>query len=252
MNICYFSRKKARSVFSIPSARIPYIDVTIVLSGVLRYTFNGEKLELHSGDAIVFQMGDTREREEGGAAEYYSFNVEAGESFDMPVFSGKLSNCVNEEIITLLKLYSGCFDDTSLYASEKGNCCFRMIYYTLFERYNEMKQDSHASRIKQCIAEHLNEPITLSQISAEVFLSPNYCNYIFKSHTGMTITDYVLLVKMERAKKLLTSTGMSLPEIAYSLGYKQYSYFSRLFAKKVGQSPASFRKDYLYAKEDEL
>jgi YesN/AraC family two-component response regulator len=57
---------------------------------------------------------------------------------------------------------------------------------------------------------------------------------------------------MERAKKLLTSTGMSLPEIAYSLGYKQYSYFSRLFTKKVGQSPASFRKDYLYAKEDEL
>ncbi len=252
MNVFYFTRNKVRSVFCIPPTRLPYADVTIVLSGVMRYTINGEKVELHGGDAIVFQEGDVREREAGGAAEYYSFNVTLGEAHGLPIFRGKLSECVNDEILAVLRLYEGCYGVFSSHTGEKGNHCFLMLYYALFEKFNESKADSHVSRIKRYIADHINDPITLSQISAEVFLSPNYCNYIFKSHTGTTITDFVLKAKMDRAKQLLLNTAMPLVEIAYSLGYKQYSYFSRVFKNEVGVSPASFRNGWLYSEEDEI
>ncbi len=252
MNVFYFTRNKVRSVFFIRPTRLPYMDVTIVLSGVMRYTLNGEKIELHGGDAIVFQKDDVREREEGGAAEYYSFNVTLEEESDLPLFSGKLTACVNDEILAMLRLYEGCYGVFSSRSGEKGKHCFLMLYYALYENFNESKTDNHVARIKRCIADHINDPITLAQISAEVFLSPNYCNYIFKSHTGSTITEFVLKVKMERAKQLLLNTGMPLVEIAYSLGYKQYSYFSRIFKKEVGVSPASFRNAWLYSEEDEL
>ena len=251
MNVFYFTRNKVRSVFALPPTRLSYIDVTIVLSGVMRYTLNGEKLELHGGDAIVFREGDIRAREEGGAAEYYSFDVLLEDEGTLPRFCGKLTECVNDEILAMLRLYEGCYGVFSTHL-EKGNHCFLMLYYALYESFNEAKSDSHVSTIKRYIADHINDPITLSQISAEVFLSPNYCNYIFKSHTGSTITDYVLKVKMERAKQLLLNTAMPLVEIAYSLGYKQYSYFSRVFKKEVGVSPASFRNAWLYSEEDEI
>lgn len=251
MDVFYFTRNKVRSVFYIPATHLQYVDVTIVLSGVMRYLLNGEKIELHGGDAIVFQVDDIREREESGAAEYYSFNVRLDEGDALPLFSGKLTGCVNDEICTLLRLYEGAYGVFSSQSGEKGNHCFLMLYYALLEKFNESKSDNHVSRIKRCIAEHINDPITLSQISSEVFLSPNYCNYVFKTHTGSTITEFVLKAKMERAKQLLINTAMPLVEIAYSLGYKQYSYFSRLFKKEVGVSPASFRNAFLYCKDDE-
>ena len=252
MNVVYFTRNKVRSVFSIPPARIPYMDVTIVLAGVMRYSLNGERIELHGGDAIVFQEGDVREREAGGAAEYYSFNVTPEKECRLPFFRGKITDCVNDEILSILRLYEGCYGMFSSRSGEKGNHCFLMLYFALHEKFSESKPDNHVARIKRCIADHINDPIGLADISAEVFLSPNYCNYIFKSHTGSTITEFVIKVKMERAKQLLLNTAMPLPEIAYSLGYKQYSYFSRLFKKEVGVSPASFRKTWMYSEEDEI
>lgn len=250
MKVVYFTRNKVRSVFYLPAEALPYLDVTIVLSGVMRYTLNGEKLELHGGDAIVFQTGDIRGREEGGAAEYYSFNIKMDGEHDLPIFHGKLTDCVNDELLTILRLYEGSYGVFASQSGEKGNHCFLMLYYALFEKYSESKPINHVSRIKRYIADHINDPITLSQISTEVFLSPNYCNYVFKSHTGITISDFVLKAKVERAKQLLVNTTMPLVEIAYSLGYKQYSYFSRIFKKEVGISPASFRNAWLYSEKD--
>jgi len=252
MKFSHFARRSVRTTSPLPTARLPYIDVTLVISGVMRYTLNEDEIELHAGDAIIFREGDIRARKSGGAAEYYSFNITFSEENTVPGFCGALRNCVNEEIMTLLELFENCHSIYTSHAMEKSKHCFLMLYYILYEKYKESKQDTYVSRIKQCIADHITEPITLTQISREVFLSPNYCNHIFKTQTGCTISEYILRTKMERAKHLLLTTPKSLADVATSLGYKQYSYFSRIFKKEVGVSPVSFRKSYSYSTPEEI
>lgn len=247
MNITYFTRKKIRTTDELEIMCLPYIDVTVLLAGVMRYTMNQKVIELHAGDVIVFQPGDIRTRESSGPTEYYSFNVLIDEGDSLPLFHGVLTNCVNDDIRTLLCLYESCDAFYSTYAQEKCRHCFSMLYYTLYEISYESKKDTYVSKIKQCIAEHIQEPITLSQISSEVFLSPNYCNYLFKSQTGNTITEYILRMKMERATYLMLNTNMALTDISLSLGYKEYSYFSRMFKKVMNVSPVYFRKRYIFS-----
>ena len=75
MKLIYFSRTKIKDVEPLETLALPYVDITIVLDGTMRYGFNSEEVELHAGDVIIFAKGDVRSRKRGEFAEYYSFNI---------------------------------------------------------------------------------------------------------------------------------------------------------------------------------
>jgi len=243
MKIIYYTRNKIRDVEPLPDMTLPYVDITIVLSGTMRYGFNSEEVELHTGDAIIFTKGDVRSRKEGGFAEYYSFNVLLDDD-TLPIFNGILRNQANEEIKTLLSLYEAYSTSYSGYAEDKSRYCFLLLYYTLYEMSRSSRENTYIIQIKQYIAEHIHEPITVSQVSKSIFLSPNYCNSFFKMHTGQNLNEYIRKMKMSKAQYMILYTNDSLNEIAASLGYKQYSYFSRVFTQEFHQSPSEYRKNF--------
>jgi len=242
MKLIYFSRTKIKDVEPLETMALPYVDITIVLDGTMRYGFNSEEVELHAGDVIIFAKGDVRSRKRGGFAEYYSFNMLFDEDDVLPSFNGILRNQITEEIKTLLSLYTAYSAHFSGKAEEKSNHCFLILYYTLYEMTRTPRENRYISQIKQYIAEHIHEPITVSQVSKYIFLSPNYCNTFFKTHTGQTLNDYIIKMKMSKAQYMILYTKESLNEIASSLGYKQYSYFSRVFTQEIHMSPAEYRK----------
>ncbi|MBQ7921899.1 MAG: helix-turn-helix transcriptional regulator [Clostridia bacterium] len=243
MNVIYFTRTKLRKVAALPDQTLYYIDITIVLNGVMRYSLNDDEVELHAGDMIVFKKGDVRNRKEGSSAEYCSFNVLLDENDILPIFSGVLRNQVNEEIKTLLCLYETYSTSYSGYAEDKSRYCFLILYHTLYEMSKTPRENGYIVQIKQYIAEHIHEPITVSQVSKCVFLSPNYCNSFFKNHTGQNINEYIRKVKMAKAQSMIINTKDPLKEIAVSLGYKQYSYFTKVFTQEFHVSPAEYRKN---------
>lgn len=91
------------------------------------------------------------------------------------------------------------------------------------------------------IHQHYTENITLENVSENVHLSSSYFSSLFKEKTGVSFTSYVNKLKVERAKKLLKKTEMTLVDIALSLGFCSQSYFSSVFKKHVGISPKQFR-----------
>ncbi|MBE6570197.1 MAG: helix-turn-helix transcriptional regulator [Ruminococcaceae bacterium] len=242
MKVIYFSRTKIRNVRPLSDQTLYYTDITVVLNGVMRYSINHEDVELHAGDVIVFQKGDVRSRQEGGAAEYYSFNIITDEDDVLPIFSGVLRNQVNEEIKTLLSLYETYTTSYSGYAEEKSKYCVRILYHTLYEMSMTSRDNSYIIQLKRYIDEHIHESLTVSQVNKSVFLSPNYCNSLFKTHTGQNLNEYIRKTKMSKAQHLIIHTNIPLKEIASALGYKQYSYFSRVFTKEFHTSPAEYRK----------
>ncbi|MDA9470279.1 helix-turn-helix domain-containing protein [Enterococcus sp. 5H] len=94
------------------------------------------------------------------------------------------------------------------------------------------------------IHDHYNEEINLATLADIMHLNRHYTSRFFKETVGMNFIDYLTTYRIEKAKQLLMRTEESITEISGTVGYIDSTYFSKLFKKKVGQSPHQFRKLY--------
>ena len=91
------------------------------------------------------------------------------------------------------------------------------------------------------IKKNISEPLTLSEVSSVVNLSPNYFSKIFTGIMGCTFIKYVTLQRIEYARELLATTDKSITNIAFECGFGSFSSFSRAFKKLNGCRPYDFR-----------
>ena len=96
-------------------------------------------------------------------------------------------------------------------------------------------------KAKAYINEHYREKIYLEDIARHVHLNHQYLSVLFKKETGVSISDYVTEVRMERARYLLRNTTESVGTIAETVGYPDPQYFSRRFRRSIGTSPQRYR-----------
>ena len=83
------------------------------------------------------------------------------------------------------------------------------------------------------------------KVSANVLWSNQNLTYLFRTICGMTIYDFILNCRIERAKELLSDHGKKISEIAFLVGYEHPGSFSVAFHQKTGLTPNEFRKQYL-------
>ena len=106
------------------------------------------------------------------------------------------------------------------------------------------KINPYVTKIIKFLQQNINKRITLKDIATHVSLSPNYVDALFSKSTGKYIFDYFGDMKIQEAKKQIIENEKKLNEIAYSLGFENYNYFSRYFKKKTGSSPQNFKKSF--------
>lgn len=98
------------------------------------------------------------------------------------------------------------------------------------------------SRAKAYIHEHLTENLSVANIAAYLYITPNYFSRLFKSMTGEGCNDYIVRKRIDRAKKMLEDTNMKTGKIADAVGYHDANYFSLAFKKCTGVSPTRYRE----------
>ena len=91
------------------------------------------------------------------------------------------------------------------------------------------------------VDEHFREEISREQLSEMFFFDPDYITKIFKKETGLSYKNYVIEKRLALAKKLLKETDYPINSVALSVGYDNYSYFTRLFKKSFGITPVEYR-----------
>ena len=92
------------------------------------------------------------------------------------------------------------------------------------------------------IQNHFCEDISVTQMSAQFDLSPNYLSSLLKKKLGMSFVDYLSALRIARAKELLVSSDLSVREIGESVGYYSQSYFTKFFIKRESCTPGEYRK----------
>jgi two-component system, response regulator YesN len=97
-------------------------------------------------------------------------------------------------------------------------------------------------RVKHFVQRNCFKKISLKDLTGVVYLSRKYLSRIFKQETGMAFQDYVLLIKMEKAKDFLEKSSLNVDQIAWKLGYANSESFTRQFKKRTGLTPSGYRK----------
>lgn len=101
--------------------------------------------------------------------------------------------------------------------------------------------DNAIAIVQKYILENLNKDLSLIILAEQVNLNPSYLSRLFKSHTQNNLYDYILDMRMLKAKDMLLKTGEKIQDIAIAVGYESAPSFTRVFRKYTGKTPTVYR-----------
>lgn len=87
--------------------------------------------------------------------------------------------------------------------------------------------------------------MSLAVLSEKFHLNAQYISQLFKNEIGVNFLTYLTSIRMEKSKKLLISTSLSIAEVAEQSGYGDYRVFTKVFKKNEGVTPSQYRRDFL-------
>ena len=132
---------------------------------------------------------------------------------------------------------------------EEFGSCIDRLKIALYENRKTEEQDDQEERtitgIIRYLQEHLDKEISLNILADEFHLSSQYISQLFKSEIGVNFLAYLTSIRMERAKKLLLTTSLSIGEISEKCGYADYRVFTKAFKKEEGSTPSQYRRNFL-------
>ena len=134
---------------------------------------------------------------------------------------------------------------------EEFGSCIDNLKISLFEQRvsaaeeSEKQEERTITGITRYLQEHLAEDLSLSVLAEEFHLNPQYISQLFKNEIGVNFLSYLTNIRMEKAKKLLLSTSISVAEVAEKSGYGDYRVFTKVFKKSEGITPSQYRRDFL-------
>lgn len=127
------------------------------------------------------------------------------------------------------------------------NVCFRAASEYTHAVAELKKQSDYSEYVVLCIEylqKHLHEKILLEDIADTLNVGLKQLTTTFKKETGESITTYILNERIREAKSLLTYTNIYFSEISTYLNFCSQSYFTSVFKKNTGMTPAEYRKKY--------
>ncbi len=107
-------------------------------------------------------------------------------------------------------------------------------------------RDSCFHEVEEFIANNLHNPteISTSALAARFNYSPSQFSRRFRAVAAKSVKEYVIGVKMEKAKELLRTINLSITDVAYQLGYSNPFYFTNVFTKHFGFPPSAYRSKF--------
>lgn len=124
-----------------------------------------------------------------------------------------------------------------------------LFYQLIYELTRQLREQTvkiipadPAEQALRYIHEHYAEPLTLDKLASMLDCSPSHLSRIFKQRASCSPIEYMIRLRVGKARHLLIHTDASLQDIAAAIGYSDVYYFSRIFKKQSGLSPLKYRE----------
>lgn len=110
-----------------------------------------------------------------------------------------------------------------------------------FEQKSGDKTETLINKAQIMLRENMNQNIKIESVAQELHVSYAWFRKAFKNYTGISPKQYLLQLKIEKAKIMLSDNSKTIKEIAFELDFDSVAFFSKQFKQKTGRSPEKFR-----------
>lgn len=121
---------------------------------------------------------------------------------------------------------------------------FRLLSSTSFAKAGATSESLRIHKIEEYIRANYRRELRLEELAQIVCMTPSAFSRFFKLRTGRTVSDYIIDVRLGHAARMLAETMSSVLEICFECGFNNVSNFNRIFKRKKGCSPSTFREYY--------
>lgn len=213
----------------------PNYAIVLCSRGQIVYMLDGKEYLSHPGNAILLPKGR-------------SYSLLTLESGIFPILNFDCQNWVCSDILTIpLDDPKACLQD----CAALRNLMFRQgsklkthsIFYELLSKVfpKQASGQNPLQPLLQYIDEHLSDPeLSNIQLASVLQISEVYLRKLFSTHLHTSPKQYILELRLRKAKQLLMDTPFSVSSIAEECGFSGVYHFSRAFKQQTGQSPTEF------------
>lgn len=107
---------------------------------------------------------------------------------------------------------------------------------------SEDEKEDVILKVEQYIREHISEPLKVEELAQMNYISPTHLSRLFRKKHNMSAIEYITDQKLGLAKKLLENPAYTVSMVSCSVGYTNYSYFTKIFKKAYGVSPSEYKR----------
>jgi len=209
--------------------------LSLCISGQITYRMNGREFVSTSGTAVLLPQGAT-------------YTLTGDQDGVFPVINFLCENFTCDEILVLpLHNRQGCLNlfeglQKAFVAGHSSFSVFSLFYQLLNEITlpNSVPQHHLAPAIKYIEQELPSTALSNQRLAEYLGISEVYLRKLFLRHLGTTPKQYILNLRLQKAKQLLTDTDRSVSSISEACGFSGVYHFSRAFKQKFGRSPTQF------------
>ena len=231
-----------------------FFEIHFVFSGEITYECDGEIIPLRCGQAILIPAHITHRYIRASSdilktAIAFSVDKSALELLQLKDMDVKSIDFA-DEVIQGLNFILKQSEISDLFTPSLIAGRTMEILYAVFQNLHlpipEIKRDSCDPRFlvaKAFIENNSNRIISCDDVARECCLSTRQLSRVFKTETGSSPSEYIILTKVKRAKKLLLDKRYTIKEVSFLLGFENESSFVSFFKRHCAMPPGTFRKE---------
>lgn len=252
-DFCGFSKTLPFHSFG-PAIRQDYI-LHIVMEGKGVYRVKDQQYQLKKGDLFLIRPGDSTfylaDGEDPWVYCWISFGGSVADKIiQHSLFKDDQYTMVSSEIARYVEIILACmnYSTKNLVDELQLNALTYQLLALLLEDggYVHLGEQKSYSALAvdavQYIEEHYSERLTVEEIAKKLSVNRSHLSRVFKNHMGISIKEYMIGVRINRAAFLLSLTEESVEAIAYQVGFNSLVVFSRMFKKFTGETATSYRR----------
>lgn len=236
-----------------PEGRIDY-QLIYIASGKAHFWFGEKEKIISAGNMVFYKPGETQH--------YICYQEEHPEVYWIHFTGYDVEHILNNYMIPqehvfysgILSEYKDLFNKIILelqqhsedYAAHTASLFTNILFLIMRQRQKSETIIKVPEKIKNSVTyfnEYYNTKINIEQYADSLHVSTNYFIRKFKQYMGISPTQYILSLRINKAQTLLLDSNHNINEIAEIVGYENPLYFSRIFKKETGMSPSQYRKN---------